>query len=74
MNFDTEAFAKAVKTHRVITLGTGLREVAKKTKISAATLSRIENGSVFDVNMILKLCEWMGIHIDNFFVKSNKKK
>lgn len=35
-----------------------LREVAKKTKVSAATISRIENGREADYNNVKTLHEW----------------
>lgn len=69
--FDKTEFAKAVKTHRVITLNTGLREVAKKVKVSAATLSRIENEYPTDIDTLLKLCHWMKLPLTQFI--TNKK-
>jgi DNA-binding Xre family transcriptional regulator len=38
---------------------TGLRETAKAIGISLATLSRIENGKVPDLETFSKLCKWL---------------
>lgn len=64
--FNNEAFAKALKTKRVIELNIGLREVNKKTKVSIATLSRMENGNKSDIDNILKVCNWLKASITNF--------
>lgn len=37
----------------------GLRETAKEIGISLATLSRIENGKVPDLDTFGKLCKWL---------------
>lgn len=39
-------------------LGLSLREVAEKTKASAATISRIENGKEADYSNVKSLHEW----------------
>lgn len=64
--FDTVSFAKALKTRRVIDLKLGLREVAKKTNTSPATLSRMENENTADIDNILKVCTWLKMPISNF--------
>ena len=40
---------------------TGLRDTAKEIGISLATLSRIENGKVPDLDTFSKLCKWLDI-------------
>jgi transcriptional regulator with XRE-family HTH domain len=40
-----------------------LREVESATQISAATLSRIERGSVPDVSVLGRLAEWLDVNI-----------
>lgn len=70
--FDKTEFAKALKTHRVITMDIGLREVAKKVKISAATLSRIENEKPTEIDTILKLCHWMKLPLTKFITTKRK--
>lgn len=39
----------------------GIREVAKEIGISHATLSRIENGKLPDIETFKKICEWLTI-------------
>ncbi|MEO6301908.1 MAG: helix-turn-helix transcriptional regulator [Bacteroidia bacterium] len=58
----------------------GLREISKETGgISPATLSRIEQGKIPDVDTFIKLCGWLETPTDTFIVdkrnfdlKSNK--
>jgi transcriptional regulator with XRE-family HTH domain len=40
-----------------------LRDVEEATEISAATLSRIERGSVPDVSVLSKLAQWLDVNI-----------
>lgn len=70
-SFDHDKFAKAVKMKRTIDNDMGLREAAKKAKVSAPTLSRIENGKVADLKSILNVCAWIKCEIRLFiFIKS----
>ncbi|MDD5670038.1 MAG: helix-turn-helix transcriptional regulator [Candidatus Omnitrophica bacterium] len=39
----------------------GIREVAKEIGISTATLSRIENGKLPDIETFSKACKWLEI-------------
>lgn len=39
----------------------GIREAAAEIGISYATLSRIENGKVPDLETFSKICQWLGI-------------
>src|ERR1700688_2741618 len=55
--FDARLFAAALRTKRG---DLGLREVATVTGVSAATLSRIENGETSDMDTFLVLTTWMG--------------
>lgn len=41
-------------------LGKGVREVAKEIGISPATLSRLENGKIPDLETYSKICQWLG--------------
>src|SRR5437016_4461508 len=55
---DTEKLAAAVRAKRS---DEGLRSTAERIgNISAATLSRIEQGKVPDVETFLRLCHWLG--------------
>lgn len=40
--------------------GTGIRETAKVVGVSPATLSRVENGNVPDLETFGKICAWLG--------------
>lgn len=40
--------------------GKGVREAAKEVGISPATLSRVENGHVPDLETYRKICLWLG--------------
>jgi transcriptional regulator with XRE-family HTH domain len=51
----------------------GLREVAKEIgDISVSTLSRVENGSLPDIDSYLKICKWLEVSTDFFTKKMNK--
>jgi transcriptional regulator with XRE-family HTH domain len=41
--------------------GKGIRETAKLIQISPATLSRVENGNVPDLDTFRKICAWLVI-------------
>lgn len=61
---DTEKLAAAVRAKRG---DEGLRSTADKIgNISAATLSRIEQGKVPDVETFLRLCQWLGRQPSDF--------
>lgn len=64
--FDREAFAKAVKIKRVIDLDMGVRGVAKLTGMSAATISRMENGNVIEMDKFITACNWLGVSVCEF--------
>ena len=38
----------------------GIREAAREAKVSPATLSRVENGKVPDLETFSKICQWLG--------------
>lgn len=40
--------------------GTGVRAAAGEADISPATLSRVENGNVPDLETFSKICRWLG--------------
>ena len=40
--------------------GKGIREAAKEVGISHATLSRVENGKIPDLDTFGKICVWLG--------------
>lgn len=45
----------------------GLREVAKEVHVSAATLSRVEQGRVPDLKTFNLICKWLGVEPSRFF-------
>ena len=44
----------------------GLRKAAKEIEISSATLSRIEQEKLPDVETFIKICKWLGVTTDTF--------
>ena len=38
----------------------GIRETAREVDVSPATLSRVENGNVPDLETFSKICRWLG--------------
>lgn len=61
---DTQLFAGMVKSKRG---EKGLRTVAQEIGgISSATLSRIEQGKVPDVDTFIKVCRWLEVPTDYF--------
>lgn len=64
VQLDTDKLAAMVKSKRA---SRGLRAVAQEIgDVSASTLSRIEQGSVPDVNTFLQLCKWLNVPTDTF--------
>jgi len=61
-HLNVEKLAAALKARRG---ERGLRVVAKEIgDISPGTLSRIENGKAPDLDVFLKLCDWLGVKPD----------
>ena len=59
-----ELLASALKTKRG---KKGFRETANEIgDISAATLSRVEQGNLPDVETFIKLCKWLQVSTDSF--------
>lgn len=56
-NPDIDALAERIQQRRA---GRGIRETAKEVGISPATLSRVENGKVPDLDTFSKICAWLG--------------
>lgn len=63
MKFDLSEFGQMIKNHRGIT---GVRAAAKEIGISPATLSRIENGNMPDLEKFVLICKWLGQNPANF--------
>lgn len=60
MIFDIEQFREDILTKRVIKDKLTLRQVSDKTKVSPATISRIERSHMPDTETFCKLCLWLG--------------
>lgn len=59
----TALFAGMIKSKRG---EMGLRKAAKEIQISSATLSRIEQEKLPDVETFIKVCKWLGVSTDTF--------
>lgn len=59
--FDIQRLRKDLITNRVIDKNISLRDLASSTGISAATLSRIENAKMPDVETFAKLCVYLQV-------------
>lgn len=64
--FDGAAFSKQVKQKRVIDEDLDMRSLGKKLGISAATISRCENGWMPDIDAYARLCHWIGRPMNDF--------
>ena len=69
---NTELLAGMLKNKRG---GKGLRAIAEEIGgVSFATLSRIEQGKVPDVDTFIKICKWLGVAADTFIVSDSTTK
>ncbi len=68
---NTDLLAGMLKNKRA---GKGLRAVAEEIGgISFATLSRIEQGKIPDVDTFIRVCKWMDVTTDTFIVGSSNE-
>lgn len=65
---DTTKFSEMVKSKRG---SIGLRTLATEIGISAATLSRIEQGNLPDIDTYLKVCDWLEVSSEFFTTSSS---
>jgi transcriptional regulator with XRE-family HTH domain len=65
---DTEKLSKAIRTKRLVEDKLTLRQAAKKTTVSFATLSRMENHSVPEMTNLIKVCNWLKTPVSDFFI------
>jgi transcriptional regulator with XRE-family HTH domain len=64
---NTELLANMLKNKRG---NAGLRATAEAIgSVSAATLSRIEQGRIPDVDTLIRLCNWLEVPTDTFVVR-----
>lgn len=67
---NTALLAGMLKSKRA---GKGLRAVAEEIgNISAATLSRIEQGKIPDVDTFINICHWLEVTTDTFIIGEKK--
>ncbi|MDR1678656.1 MAG: helix-turn-helix domain-containing protein [Prevotellaceae bacterium] len=63
---NTELLATMLKNKRN---NKGLRAVSQEIgDVSFATLSRIEQGKVPDVDTFIRICKWLGVSTDTFII------
>jgi transcriptional regulator with XRE-family HTH domain len=69
---NTELLAGMLKSKRA---DKGLRTIAQEIgNVSAATLSRIEQGKIPDVDTFIRICKWLNVSTDTFIEGDKKKK
>jgi transcriptional regulator with XRE-family HTH domain len=69
---NTELFAEMLKNKRG---EKGLRTVAEEIGgVSYATLSRVEQGKIPDVNTFIRICKWMEVSSDTFIEGEKRKR
>jgi transcriptional regulator with XRE-family HTH domain len=69
---NTELLASMLKSKRG---GKGLRAIAEEIGgVSFATLSRIEQGKVPDVDTFIRICKWLNVPTDTFILAKSKKR
>lgn len=70
--FNKESLRKAVKNKRLLVDEVGMDKACKEIGISKATLSRLENGSVVDLETFVKIINWLG-HNPNVYINEQNK-
>ena len=69
---NTELLAGMLKNKRA---DKGLRAIAMEIgSVSAATLSRIEQGKIPDVDTFIRICKWLNVSSDTFIVNDIENK
>lgn len=56
MDIKSQQLATRIQEHRA---GKGIREAAREVGVSPATLSRVENGHIPDLETYRKICIWL---------------
>ena len=69
---NTDLLAGMLKNKRA---DKGLRTIAEEIGgVSAATLSRIEQGKIPDVDTFIKICKWLEVPSDSFIIGDSNNK
>lgn len=74
MKYNPEQLRKDVITKRKIDNNYSLQEVSNLIGISKATLSRIENSKMIDVETFGKICEWLTTSPNKYFIPTINKR
>ncbi|AEA44966.1 helix-turn-helix domain-containing protein [Fluviicola taffensis] len=69
-SIDTLKFSEMIKSKRG---NTGLRQLSSEIMVSPSTLSRIEQGSLPDIETYLKICNWLEVSPEFFTVHSENR-
>jgi transcriptional regulator with XRE-family HTH domain len=68
---NTELLSGMLKSKRA---DKGLRAISEEIGgVSAATLSRIEQGKIPDVDTFIRICKWLDVSTDTFIIKESPK-
>lgn len=70
--YDGKKLSKEVRTKRIIELKQGVRAAAKEIGTSPATLSRLENERLPDVNTLYAISKWLGKPMEHFYTSKTK--
>lgn len=68
-HLNSEALAEALRERRVST-GLSIRRAADAADVSFMTLSRVESGGQPDLATFLRLCAWLRVPPERFFITS----
>lgn len=69
-----EQFSKQLKQKRLIDEDIDMRSLAERIDVSAATISRCENGKMPDLGSYVKLCHYIEQPLDMFISVDIKNK
>ena len=72
LHFDAEGFYQALDSERRSRNKTW-KEVAKESKVSASTLTRMGQGKRPDIDSLAALAKWSGIAVENYYVGKIQK-
>ena len=69
-SINTASLSEMIRSKRA---NRGLREVAKEIgDVSVSTLSRVENGSLPDIDTYVKICDWLDVSLEYFAIKKEE--
>lgn len=75
--YDGSLMARTLKSKRLIDkkneIYISMGDAAKLTGFSKATISRLEKGSIPDVNTLINISTWLGMPMEYFFKKIKTK-